>query len=96
MAKSVFSPRAEEDLRKIWRSIAPDNERAADELLRRIVSKIELAAEHSLMGVARSELSRTARILIEGYYIIIYEPMTYGIFVVAIVHGARNVDNWLD
>lgn len=95
MAKSIFSPRAEEDLRDIWRAIAPDNERAADGLLRRILDKAELAAEQPMMGAPRPELSPTARILIEGRYIIIYEPMADGIFVVAIVYGTRDMDSWL-
>ncbi|OWV76632.1 plasmid stabilization protein [Rhizobium sp. R339] len=95
MAKSILSPRAEDDLRDIWRSIAADNERAADALLIRIMEKVELAAEHPHMGSPRPELSPTARILIEGRYIAIYEPMPYGIFVVAVVYGARDVENWL-
>jgi plasmid stabilization system protein ParE len=95
VAKSIFSPQAEYDLREIWHSIAPDNERAADALLRRILDKTELAAEHPRMGSARPDLSPTARILIEGRYIVIYEPMDYGIFVVAVVYGPRDVENWL-
>jgi toxin ParE1/3/4 len=47
------------------------------------------------MGVARPELSSTARILVEGRYIIIYEPMPFGVLVIAVVHGMRNPRNWL-
>ena len=65
-------------------------------LLRRILVKAELSARHSNMGSPRPELSPTARILIEGRYITIYEPMPYGIFVVAVVYGARDVERWLD
>lgn len=82
-------------MREIWRAIAPDNERAADALLRRILDKAELAADQPHMGAARPELSPTARILIEGRYIAIYEPKDYGIFVVAVVYGSRDVENWL-
>lgn len=82
-------------MRNIWRAIAPENEPAADALLRRIVDKAELATEHPLMGSPRPELSATARILIEGRHIVIYEPMPYGILVVAVVYGPRNVQNWL-
>lgn len=95
MAKYILSPKAEEDLREIWRSIAPDNERAADGLLTRILDKVELAAGHPHMGAPRPELSPTARILIEGRYIAIYEPMPYGIFVVTVVYGPRDIENWL-
>ncbi|RWX76800.1 type II toxin-antitoxin system RelE/ParE family toxin [Neorhizobium lilium] len=83
-------------MRDIWRAIAPDNERAANTLLRRLLEKAKLAAEHPFMGSPRPELSATARILIEGRYIAIYEPMPYGIFVVAIVYGPSDVKNWLD
>jgi len=90
-----FSPRAEQDIRDIWRNIAIDNVPAADALLRRMLDRADLAATQPDMGVARSELSPTARILIEGNYILIYEPMPYGILIVAIVHGGRNPDSWL-
>lgn len=95
MAKAVFSPRAEADLRDIWRTIAPDNEPAADALLLRIIARAELAATQPHMGTARPELSPTARVLVEGRYIVIYEPRDYGVFVVAIVYGARDAENWL-
>jgi plasmid stabilization system protein ParE len=48
------------------------------------------------MGLARPELSPTARSLVEGRYILIYEPKDYGIFVAAIVHGTRDQENWPD
>jgi plasmid stabilization system protein ParE len=47
------------------------------------------------MGTPRPELSPNARLLIEGNYIVIYEPLEDGVFVVAIVHGARNSSDWL-
>lgn len=95
MAEARLSPRAEQDLRDIWQNIAIDNEPAADALLRRILEKTDLAATQPKMGVARPELSFTARILVEGNYILIYEPMAYGILVVAIVHGGRDSEGWL-
>lgn len=95
MADYRLSPRAEQDVRDIWRNIAVDNEPAADALLRRMLEKSELAATQPNMGAARPELSPTARILIEGNYILIYEPMPYGVLIVAIVHGGRNPDGWL-
>jgi toxin ParE1/3/4 len=75
--------------------IAIDNEKAADKLLMRIFDKLELAAEHPKMGTARPELSVTARVLIEGRYIVIYEPQMESILVVAVVHGMRAPEHWL-
>ena len=95
MASYRLTPRAQQDLRKIWRHIAADNEKAADQVVGRIFDKLELACRHPSMGVARPELSATARILIEGRYIVIYEPMDYGILAVAIVHGMRDPEHWL-
>lgn len=95
MAEARLSPRAEQDIRDIWCTIAIDNEPAADALLRRMLEKADLAATQPNMGVARPELSPTARILIEGSYILIYEPMPYGILVVAIVYGGRDHESWI-
>ena len=96
MADVRFTPRAEEDLRNIWRYIAPHNLSAADALLSRIFDKLDLAAAQPAMGVLRADLSPTARILIEGSYIVIYEPATDGILAVSIVHGMRDPESWMD
>ena len=56
MGKYRLPPRAEQDLRDIWHSIAPDNEVAADSLLTRILGRLELAAGQPHMGAARPEL----------------------------------------
>lgn len=95
MAEFRLTPRAEQDLRDIWRTIALDNEPAADRLIRRVLDKFELAAGQPGMGSPRPELSPTARILVEGRYLAIYEPQGYGILVVAVVHGMRDPAHWL-
>ncbi|MER9265713.1 type II toxin-antitoxin system RelE/ParE family toxin [Mesorhizobium sp. M0410] len=95
MAEYRLTPRASQDLRDIWHHIAVDNEKTADKLIGRIFDRLELACEHAKMGAARPELSATARILVEGRYIVIYEPMPYGVLAVAIVHGMRDPEQWL-
>jgi toxin ParE1/3/4 len=91
VAKFTLSPRAESDLQDIWLSIALDKPQAADGQISRIMEKIRVAAEFPMMGTARPELSETARILIVGNYIVIYEPASAGIKIVAIVHGRRDL-----
>lgn len=95
MAKVSFTPRAEADLFDIWATIAADNIPAADGMFHRIMHKVQLAAGQPQMGVARPELSPTARILVEGRYVMIYEPQPTGVLVVAIVHGMRDPESWL-
>jgi toxin ParE1/3/4 len=95
VARYRLTPRAAQDLRDIWNIIAIDNEKAADKLLMRIFDRLELAAQHPKMGTARPELSVTARVLVEGRYIVIYEPRADGVLVVAVVHGMRDPEHWL-
>lgn len=95
MAKYKLTPRAQRDMRDIWRNIALGNEKSADELLDRLFDKFELVAGHPELGPARPELSETARILIDGRYIAIYEPAPYGILVIAVVHGMLDPAIWL-
>ncbi len=80
MGEVRLTPRAESDLFEIWASIAPDNIRAA---------------EQPQMGAPRPELSATARILVHGRYVAIYEPQADGVLLVAIVHGMRDPESWL-
>jgi toxin ParE1/3/4 len=82
-------------MRDIWRNIALGHEKPTDKLLDRLFDKFELVAGHPEMGVARPELSETARILIDGRHIAIYEPAPYGILVIAVVHGMLDPAIWL-
>jgi len=66
VARFRLTPRASQDLRDIWHTIAIDNEKAADKLLMRIFDKLELAVRHPKMGAARPELGATARVLIKA------------------------------
>ncbi|AUW46442.1 type II toxin-antitoxin system RelE/ParE family toxin [Rhizobium leguminosarum] len=96
MAKYKLSPRAQRQMRDIWRNIAVDNEPAADRLLQKLFDKFELVAANPEMGPARPEISPAARLVIEGRYIAVYEPTNYGAEIVVVVHGAREPATWID
>ncbi|MGO7592131.1 type II toxin-antitoxin system RelE/ParE family toxin [Rhizobium leguminosarum] len=96
MAKYKLSPRAQRQMRDIWRNIAVDNEPAADRLLQKLFDKFELVAANPEMGPARPEISPAARLVIEGRYIAVYEPTNYGAEIVMVVHGAREPATWID
>lgn len=95
MAEYKLSPRAQRDLRDLWRNIAVHNERAADKLVMKFFDKFELVASQPHMGASRPEIAEAARLIIVGNYLAIYEPASYGIEVIAVVHGMRDPDSWL-
>ena len=95
MAEYRLTPKAVNDLRDIWHRIASENEPAADALVNRTFDKLELAAGMPLMGSPRPSLSARCRLLVEGNYVILYEPEDYGIRAIAIVSGLRDPDHWL-
>jgi toxin ParE1/3/4 len=86
-----LTPRAKRNLQAIWRHIAEDNPKAADRLITRIFDKLERVGTHPGIGGPRPELSKDARLLIEGNYLVIYEPKPNFVLVVAVVHGARDL-----
>lgn len=96
MGEYRLTPRAKQDLRDIWQTIAIDNEPAADRLLLKLFERFESAALYPAIGPARPEISTNVRLLIEGRYVAIYEPAAYGVLIVGVVHGMRDPEHWLD
>jgi toxin ParE1/3/4 len=90
--KVVVREAAARDLDDILDWISSDNPRAATELVRRILARIDRLAIPGLSRIGRPGLAEGTRELVEPPYIIVYmvdEP-TDEIAVLAIVHGARN------
>ncbi|WP_075629319.1 type II toxin-antitoxin system RelE/ParE family toxin [Xaviernesmea oryzae] len=96
MPRYKLSPQARRQIQDIWHSIAAVNEPAADKLLSKLLTKFELASLHPAMGSARPEISATARIIVEGHCLAMYEPGDDGIDVVVVVHGMRHPSSWLE
>jgi plasmid stabilization system protein ParE len=70
LIRIVYTRRAEDELRAIWRYIAVDNgnEPAADRILVAISEKIELLRDHPRIGPRRPDIAEGARLLIEGHF----------------------------
>jgi toxin ParE1/3/4 len=94
-AEYRLSPKAINDLNNIWTYVSEHNELAADALLRRIRDRIGTAAIYPEIGAKRPRLGPKARILIEGSYVVVYEPADYGVYIVAIAHARRRPSHWL-
>jgi len=91
MPNFVFSPLAENDLAEIWRYIQPDNEEAADNLLRMIDKVCGLVAEYPKLGRDRDNLIRGLFSFPVGNYLIFYRVVSDGIEVARVVDGRRDV-----
>jgi toxin ParE1/3/4 len=90
--KVVVHEAAAGDLDNILEWISMDSPRAAAELVRRILARIDRLAIPGLSHIGRPGLVEGTRGLVEMPYIIVYtvdEPADE-IAVLAIIHGARD------
>ncbi len=94
----LWSSRAREDLMEIYLTIGMDNVDAAERVYTAIEERIASLVLNPRMGVRRSEIAPSARMLVYGMYLVLYEtwPDTdHGaldsIEIVRIVHGNRDL-----
>jgi toxin ParE1/3/4 len=88
----VIRPRALDDLGEIWAYIAEDSPVHADAFAARIDRKFHALARQPGMGRARPELNKDLRSLAVGRHVIFYLPLSNGIEVVRVLHGARDIE----
>jgi toxin ParE1/3/4 len=69
----VRSPAAERDLEDIWLTIAADNPAVATRIVRALGVRINQLADHPRLGPRRRDIRPTARMLVEGRYLILFE-----------------------
>ena len=101
MAAELFwTPQAEQDLVEIYYFIALDSPRAADRLLDRLQSRVEMLALNPRIYQRRPDIRPSTRILVEGPYLVLYEthPDTDdapvdAVEIVRVVDGRRNLKN---
>lgn len=91
MPDIIRSPQAQRDAIDIWTFIARDNPAAATRLLRLFDEKLELIVRMPLMGQSREDLAASLRSFAVGSYLLFYKPISAGIELVRVLHGARNL-----
>jgi toxin ParE1/3/4 len=92
MAKLVFAPEAESDLRAIVDYIAEDKPQAARRWLAKLKEKCHLLARNPEIGERRPEfLSGKCRCSLYGSYVIFYLPLDGGIEVARVIRGDRDI-----
>jgi toxin ParE1/3/4 len=92
MAVILKRPLALSDLAEIWAYIAADSQKNADAFAALIHTKLQMLARRPRVGRARSELGRDLRSFPVGSYVIFYVPITKGIEIIRVLHGARDID----
>jgi toxin ParE1/3/4 len=90
--KIQFRPQVQTDLDAIWDFIAVDNITAADRLLDRIGTVIDMLAHNPLAGRERPELVPSLRSFPVGNYMIFYLPLDGGVDVVRILSGYLDIE----
>jgi toxin ParE1/3/4 len=95
MPRIIRTRIAREDVLEIWRYIANDNPVAADKLIRRLDEKVNLLAAQPGIGSSQEKYRPSLRCLPVGNYLIFYEPISDGIRVLRILHGAPRWEDLL-
>jgi len=95
MGRIVRTRQAREDVLAIWEYIAADNETAADRLLKRIDETARRLSENSALGSPQDRFRQGLRCMPVGNYLIFYEPITDGIRILRVLHGARRWEDLL-
>jgi toxin ParE1/3/4 len=79
------------DLDNIWYYIAADNPDAADAFLYRLFARCKSYAHQSSLGESRPELGRHVRCFSVEKFVVYYKPVTEGIELIRVLHGARDI-----
>ena len=72
-AELLWSPQALEDLMDIYVTIGLDNADAAERVYAAIEARAGMLADFPRLGPRRPEIASTARMLVEGSYLVLYE-----------------------
>jgi len=96
VATVLTTPLARQDFSDIWDYAAQSDVERADQLLDLIFEKCQRLAEYPEMGRARHELLVNLRSFRVKNYVIFYQPITDGIEVLRVLHGARDIHRVFD
>jgi toxin ParE1/3/4 len=96
----LWTPQAREDLLEIYVTIGMDNPSAAERLYTAMEEKATLLVRYPRMGVRRPDIATSARMLVEGVYLLLYETHPDSddgtvdeVEIVRVVHGHRDLAN---
>jgi toxin ParE1/3/4 len=79
------------DLTEIALRIAEENPTAADRWIDSIDEKCQMLARASEIGRKRPDLAVDLRSFPVGKYVIFYRPVSDGVQIIRVLHGARDI-----
>jgi toxin ParE1/3/4 len=85
--------RADQDLQEIYRYTRRTWGRAqAERYLRGLVQRFAALVDNPLMGIAREDLRPEGlRSVVHGDHVVFYQPQSYGVLIVRVLHGRQDV-----
>ena len=86
---------AEQDLLDIWDYIAQDSPAAADRMWQRFDHRFKLLLKFPYTGESQDRFRPGLRSIVEGSYVIFYEPRPDEILIYRVLHGARKWEDLL-
>jgi len=94
MARVLFTPLAHNDLQTIWDYLDEEaGQETADGILDIIEGKCEKLAAFPEAGQIRNELLANLRSFVVKSYVVFYMPLSDGIDVLRVLHGARDIES---
>jgi plasmid stabilization system protein ParE len=96
MSRFLLTPEARADLVQIWNYIAEDSIDTADQVLSRLHDAFLRLAQSPRLGHHRQDLADERHRFWTVYsYVIAYRPDTTPLQIIAVVHGARDLEAFL-
>ena len=87
----VVSPAAAKDLEDIWLYIAQENPIAASRVLQKLNQRIVSLQQMPERAQPRPDVATSARCLVEGNYLVLYEVFAGRVEIVRVVHGSIDL-----
>ncbi|MBT9331423.1 type II toxin-antitoxin system RelE/ParE family toxin [Paracidobacterium acidisoli] len=87
-----LSRQARQDLLQIRNYIAEDSEAAADRFIDFLIGRFQMLGASPGAGRRRDELRPGYRSFPAGQYVIFYRVEEYGVAIMHVLHGKRDID----
>lgn len=91
MPRYILTRPAIADLKEIADTINEEVPARGDSYVDEVLDKCAMRASFPFSGRLRPELSNGLRSFTHGDYVIFYHPRSYGISVVRVIHGKRDI-----